>query len=80
MLPSDSLSRLDNDSLTMIFELVGPDGWLDDRRVEHLRRPHELAAAQRDLHGWRRISRRIGSVAGTIAQKHLGASARARSR
>ena len=70
----DSFSRLNDDVLTLVFELVGPDGMFDDRRVEHLRRPQDLAPAQRDLHRFRRIARRIGAVAGAVAEKHLGTS------
>jgi len=45
----DSLSRINRDSLTAIFEPVGVPGTFDARRMQHPHHPEQLAPAQRDV-------------------------------
>ena len=67
-----AFERLDDDSLRLVFELVGPAGMADERRLEPLRDSRDLAPAQRDLNRFRALSRRIGAIAGAVAERHLG--------
>jgi len=71
--PRDAFSRLDDDSLRLICELVGPDGMFDDRCIEHIDYD-ELIDAQATLHALARVNARVGSIASVVIGQHVGPS------
>ena len=71
--PRDACSRLDDDSLRLICERVGPDGMFDVRCIEHIDYD-ELFDAQATLHALARVNARVSSIASAVIGQHVGPS------